>query len=65
MRNFTKMILTACLITGFAFGLNAQSVGINSTGGAPIGSSVALLISLAVGYGGKKVYDFKKQKPVG
>ncbi len=34
-------------------------------GGAPIGSGMVLLISLAAGYGGKKVYDFKKQKPVG
>jgi len=32
-------------------------------GGAPIGSGLVLLISLAAGYGGKKVYDFKKQKP--
>ncbi len=29
-------------------------------GGAPIGSGLVLLISLAAGYGCKKVYDFKK-----
>jgi hypothetical protein len=28
-------------------------------GGAPIGSGVVILITLAAGYGGKKVYDFK------
>jgi len=27
-------------------------------GGAPIGSGVVLLMVLAAGYGGKKVYDF-------
>ena len=32
-------------------------------GGAPIGSGMVLLIAMAAGYGGKKVYDFKKQKP--
>ncbi len=32
-------------------------------GGAPIGSGLVLLIAMAAGYGGKKVYDFKKQKP--
>ena len=31
-------------------------------GGAPIGSGIVLLISLAAGYGGKKVFDFKKKK---
>lgn len=31
-------------------------------GGAPIGSGLILLISLAAGYGGKKVYDFRKRK---
>ena len=31
-------------------------------GGAPIGSGVVLLIALAAGYGGKKVYDARKSK---
>jgi len=31
-------------------------------GGAPIGSGVALLIALGLGYGTKKVYDYKKHK---
>ena len=31
-------------------------------GGAPIGSGIVLLITLAAGYGGKKVYDFGKRK---
>lgn len=39
MKNFTKMFLTACLITGFAFSLNAQSVGINADGSAPNSSA--------------------------
>jgi len=34
-------------------------------GGAPIGSGLVLLIAMAAGYGGKKVYDFKKQNPTG
>jgi hypothetical protein len=29
-------------------------------GGAPIGSGVVLLIAMAAGYGGKKVYDARK-----
>ncbi len=33
-------------------------------GGAPIGSGVVLLIAMAAGYGGKKVYDFKKRNLV-
>ncbi len=32
-------------------------------GGAPIGSGVVLLIAMAAGYGGKKVYDFGKKSP--
>lgn len=31
-------------------------------GGAPIGSGIVLLITLAAGYGGKKVFDFSKRK---
>jgi hypothetical protein len=31
-------------------------------GGAPIGSGIVILITLAAGYGGKKVYDFRKSK---
>ena len=30
-------------------------------GGAPIGSGIILLISLAAGYGGKKVFDARKK----
>jgi hypothetical protein len=33
-------------------------------GGAPIGSGLVLLMAMAAGYGGKKVFDFKNQKPV-
>jgi len=31
-------------------------------GGAPIGSGLVLLIALAAGYGGKKVFDFRKRE---
>ena len=40
MKNFTKMFLAACLFAGFAFGLNAQSVGINADGSAPDNSAM-------------------------
>ena len=30
-------------------------------GGAPIGSGIVLLITLAAGYGGKKVFDARKK----
>ena len=30
-------------------------------GGAPIGSGVVLLIAMAAGYGGKKVYDSRRK----
>ena len=33
-------------------------------GGAPIGSGIVLLIAMAAGYSGKKLYDFNKQKSV-
>jgi len=39
MKNFTKLFLAACLFTGFAFSVNAQSVGINSDGSAPNSSA--------------------------
>ena len=31
-------------------------------GGAPIGSGIAILLSLGAAYGGKKVYDFRKKE---
>ncbi|MCK9452117.1 MAG: hypothetical protein M0Q90_10540 [Bacteroidales bacterium] len=31
-------------------------------GGAPIGGGLFILLSLGAAYGGKKVYDFRKQK---
>jgi len=43
---------------------NAGSSGGPVGGGAPIGSGVVLLIAMAAGYGGKKVYDFRKRKLV-
>jgi len=40
MKNFTKMFLAACMITGFAFSVNAQSVGINADGSVPDNSAM-------------------------
>ncbi len=47
--------------TGNNGGTNGFVGGVHG-GGAPIGSGVVLLISLAAGYGGKKVFDFRKRK---
>ncbi len=33
-------------------------------GGAPIGSGLFILLGLGAAYGGKKLYDNKKMKPV-
>jgi uncharacterized protein (TIGR02145 family) len=50
MKNFTKMFLAACLFTGFAVSLNAQSVGINSTGDAPNSSAMLDVSSTNKGF---------------
>ncbi len=50
MKIFTKMFLAACMITGFAFSLNAQSVGINATGDAPNGSAMLDVSSTNKGF---------------
>ena len=39
MKNFIKMFLAACVVTVFAFGVQAQSVGINADGSAPNSSA--------------------------
>ena len=39
MKNYIKMFLAACMITGSAFSLNAQSVGINADGSVPNSSA--------------------------
>jgi len=43
---------------------NPSNAGSNGPvgGGAPVGSGIVLLIALAAGYGGKKVYDARKSK---
>ena len=41
---------------------NAGGNGGPVGGGAPIGSGVVLLIAMAAGYGGKKVFDLGKEK---
>jgi len=50
MRNFIKMFLAAFMIAGFAFSLNAQSVGINSTGEAPNSKAILDLSSTTQGF---------------
>ena len=40
MRNFTKLFLAAFLLTGLAFSLNAQGVGVNADGLAPNNSAL-------------------------
>jgi hypothetical protein len=50
MKNFTKLFLAACMITGFAFVLNAQSVGINADGTAPDNSAMLDVKSTAKGF---------------
>jgi hypothetical protein len=50
MRNFTKLFLVACLFTGFAFSLNAQSVGINADGSAPDNSAMLDVKSTTKGF---------------
>jgi uncharacterized protein (TIGR02145 family) len=49
MKNFTKMFLAACLLSVFAFSVNAQSVGINATGDAPNGSAMLDVSSTSKG----------------
>jgi len=50
MKNFTKMFLAACMLIGFAFSVNAQSVGINSTGAAPNSSAMLDVSSTTTGF---------------
>jgi hypothetical protein len=50
MKNFIKLFLTACLLGVFAFSVNAQSVGINSTGDAPNSSAILDVSSTTKGF---------------
>lgn len=67
-----KIILTLALfgiftLAGMAQPNPGQNAGGGSVGGAPIGglapigSGIALLLSMAAMYGGKKVYDARKK----
>ena len=42
---------------GFNGGEGANPVG----GGAPIGGGLLIMLSLAIGYGAKKIYDIRKK----
>lgn len=41
-------------------GIGGPSGGVVG-GGAPIGSGLVILLALGAGYGGKKMYDFRKK----
>ena len=69
------MLSIVLMISGFSLLAQAPPVPPSSAnnggtsgpvggGGAPIGSGIVLLISLAAGYGGKKVYDLKKRSMI-
>jgi len=63
------MLSIVLMISGFSLlaqappspPVNANEGGGPVGGGAPIGSGIVLLISLAAGYGGKKVFDARKK----
>lgn len=67
-----KYIATTVFIIGLSTCLLAQAppppppdhgqTGNQNGGNAPIGSGLVILISLGLAYGGKKVYDWKKEK---
>lgn len=71
MKTLKKLLFTA-LFTVAVFALSAQTPphpnggnapGGGSTpvgGGAPIGGGLLIILSLAIGYGAKKVYDGRK-----
>jgi len=50
MKNFTNLFLAVCMITGFAFSVNAQSVGINADGSAPDNSAMLDVSSTTKGF---------------
>jgi hypothetical protein len=70
--NLKKMILIIALVVSpfIVNQVNAQpdtpgtgsSGGHSMGGGAPIGSGIALLLSLGAGYGIKKVYSHRKKE---
>ncbi len=47
---------------GGASGTGAGGGGSNEANGAPIGGGLFILLGLAAAYGGKKVYDIRKEK---
>jgi len=70
-----KIITTALIVISLLIGINqltAQvppppppdhgSTGNQNGGNAPIGSGILILIGLGAAYGGKKVYDMRKEK---
>ncbi len=76
MKIFKKIILSAIFIFAIS-ALSAQtppppnggqtpeeSGSTPVGGGAPIGSGIAILLALGAGYGGKKIYDYKKRNLV-
>lgn len=63
----TLALFVLCSMAGMAQPNPGQNAGGGSVGGAPIGGSapigsgIALLLSMAALYGGKKVYDARKK----
>jgi hypothetical protein len=64
------MLSIVLMISGFSLlaqappspPVNANEGGGPVGGGAPIGSGIVLLITLAAGYGGKRAFDAGKQE---
>ena len=50
MKNFIKMFLAACVVTVFAFSVNAQSEGINATGNTPNSKAMLDVSSTSNGF---------------
>ena len=75
MNTIKKVFLTALIIIGLTFSIDTMaqdspppappsehgSSG-NQGGRAPIGGGLLILLGLGAAYGGKKIYDLKKNK---
>ncbi len=46
---------------GIGGGAGGNSVGGGPGGGAPIGGGLLIMLSLAIGYGAKKIYNARKK----
>ncbi len=75
MKKVVKNIIASMLLVGFFMisgavladappdpGGDPNTGGGTPVGGTPVGSGLAILISLGAAYGGKKVYQMRKEK---